>query len=121
MYARQYGCTPARTHARTHGTRRYLTMLVNCMYWDARYPRLLTTEQMQAIRAAQVHRYMLHGYMPHMHMPTRHMPTRHMPHRCPYRGTAGVSLLFGGVAAVKVYKPSLSKPKAVVHQVDTIV
>lgn len=31
----------------------YLSMLVNCTYWDHRYPRLLTVEQMRDIRRDQ--------------------------------------------------------------------
>jgi alpha-aminoadipic semialdehyde synthase len=31
----------------------HLSMLVNCTYWDHRYPRLLTTDQMRDIRSAQ--------------------------------------------------------------------
>ena len=31
----------------------YLTMLVNCTYWDHRYPRVLTVEQMKHIRNTQ--------------------------------------------------------------------
>ncbi|CAE7457430.1 AASS, partial [Symbiodinium microadriaticum] len=30
----------------------YLTMLCNCMYWDFKYPRLITKEQIKALRAS---------------------------------------------------------------------